>query len=120
MKHLLLLTLTLALLPGYRAAAPTAPTDITVTIYGYVYGYFGLDFPAPVDTHWPGFIYSHNRQNEFTVSQPLVGTRYNDGRVRGALDLQASTYPEANYVAGPQVLQHTYEAYVGFWLLGKA
>ncbi|WP_354583694.1 porin [Hymenobacter sp. UYCo722] len=89
-------------------------------MYGYVDGYFGLDFPAPADTRRPGFIYAHNRQNEFTVNQALVGARYDDGRVRGALGLQAGTYPEANYVAEPAVLQHIYEAYAGFRPFTKA
>ncbi|OGX85101.1 porin [Hymenobacter glacialis] len=122
MKPLLLLLLPLALGLARPAAAqlPAADTTATVQLYGYVDGYFGLDSPAPTNTRRPGFLYSHNRQNEFTVNQALVGARYDDGRVRGALGLQAGTYPEANYAAEPQVLQHIYEAYAGFRPLRRA
>ncbi|OGX89268.1 hypothetical protein BEN47_07675 [Hymenobacter lapidarius] len=117
---LLLLPLTLGLARPVAAQLPTADTTATVQLYGYVDGYFGLDFPAPTDTRRPGFLYSHNRQNEFTVNQALVGAQFDDGRVRGALGLQAGTYPEANYAAEPQVLQHIYEAYAGFRPLRRA
>ena len=54
------------------------------------------------------------------MNQALVGTRFDDGRVRGARGPQAGTYPEANCVAEPPVSQHIYEAYAGFRSLRKA
>ncbi|MDJ0366492.1 porin [Hymenobacter sp. H14-R3] len=120
MKHYYLMSL--LLLAGRLGAAQglVADTTATVKVYGYIDGYFGLDFPAAAGTVRPAFIYSHNRQNEFTVNQALVGLRYDDGVVHGALGLQAGTYPEANYAAEPAVFQHIYEAYAGFRPFKKA
>ncbi|RYY20053.1 MAG: porin, partial [Cytophagaceae bacterium] len=60
------------------------------------------------------------RQNEFTVNNALLGARYDDGQVRGALGLHAGTYVSANYAAEDPVLQHVYEAYAGFRPFKKA
>jgi hypothetical protein len=46
----------------------------------------------------------------------LLGLRYQDERVRGALALQAGTYPEANYANEPLALRHLNEANVGLRL----
>ncbi|RYY11562.1 MAG: porin, partial [Cytophagaceae bacterium] len=60
------------LLPTLVAQAQTAPTypaDTTqLTVYGYLDGYYGFDFPHPSSTQRPEFFYSHNRQDEFTVN----------------------------------------------------
>jgi len=123
MKHCY--TLILGLLVMSRFAAAQVSLDTTtraspLTLYGYIDGYYGYDVPHPNNTARPGFFYSHNRQDEFTVNQALIGLRYNDNSVRGALGLQAGTYPEANYAAEPVVLRHIYEAYAGFRPLKKA
>ena len=124
MKHRYCLLLTGLLLLPYLAGAQialdtTARPASPLTLYGYVDGYFGLDFPHPNTTARPGFFYSHNRQDEFTVNQALIGLRYDDGQLRGALGLQAGTYPEANYAAEPVLLRNLYEAYAGFRPLKK-
>ena len=119
MKHLILLAV-LALFV-WPAAAQTAPADSAkVTVYGYLDGYYGFDFPHPASTVRPDFFYSHNRQDEFTVNQALIGLRYDDGQVHGAVGLEAGTYPEANYAAEPVLLRNIYEAWAGFRPFKKA
>ena len=119
MKHLLLWGV--ALLARPALAQTPAPADTThLTVYGYLDGYYGFDFPHPASTLRPDFIYSHNRQDEFTVNQALIGVRYDDGQVRGALGLEAGTYPEANYAAEPVLLRNIYEAWAGFRPFQKA
>jgi hypothetical protein len=101
--------------------APAFPADTTkLTVYGYLDGYYGFDFPHPSSTQRPEFFYSHNRQDEFTINQALVGLRFDNGQVHGALGLQGGTYPEANYAAEPELLRNIYEAYAGFRPFKKA
>ncbi|GAB3635709.1 porin [Hymenobacter arcticus] len=104
-------------------AAPVAPAPASpgpLTYYAFVDGYYGFDFNHASTNVRPGFLYSHNRQNEFTVNQGLVGVRYDDGRVRGAVGLHAGSYVSANYAAEDQVFKHIYEAYAGFRPFKKA
>ncbi len=65
-------------------------------------------------------LYSHDRQNEFTVNQGLIGMRYQDDKVRGAIGLHAGSYVTANYAAEDQVFKHIFEAYAGFRPFEKA
>ena len=127
MKPLVLFTAT-ALLTASAAmaqttpdstAAPAAPAN-PLTTYGFVDGYYGYDFKHAATNQRPGFLYSHNRQNEFTVNNAVIGLRYDNGQVRGALGLHAGTYVSANYAAEDQVLKHLYEAYAGFRPFNKA
>ncbi|WP_165699473.1 porin [Hymenobacter jejuensis] len=101
-------------------AAPEATPPNPLSFYGYVDGYYGYDFKHADTQKRPGFLYSHNRQNEFTINNGIVGLRYQDEKVRGAFGLHAGSYVEANYAAEPQVFKHIYEAYAGFRPFEKA
>ncbi|MCI1189489.1 porin [Hymenobacter sp. DH14] len=103
-------------------AAPVAPitTPGPLTYYGFVDAYYGYDFDHANDNDRQAFLYSHGRQNEFTINQGLVGVRYDDGKVRGAVGLHAGTYVSANYANEDPVLRHVYEAYAGFRPFAKA
>ena len=122
-----LLTLSLALLAAGGASAQTttapdsaaAPTN-PLTFYGFVDGYYGYDFRYPATNTRPGFLYSHNRQNEFTINQGIVGLRYDNGQVRGAFALHAGSYVAANYAAEDPVFRHIFEGYAGFRPFKKA
>jgi hypothetical protein len=111
--------------PNLAVPAPAAPTVPAppagpLTTYGFVDAYYGFDFNHGGSNVRPGFLYSHNRQNEFTVNNAILGMRYDDGKVRGALGIHAGTYVSANYAAEDQVLKHIYEAYAGFRPFDKA
>ncbi|MBC7446855.1 MAG: porin [Hymenobacteraceae bacterium] len=93
--------------------APNTPAGSSLTTYGYVDAYYGYDLTSKAQDR-PGFLYSHDRNNEFTVNNAIVGVRYQDDQVRGALGLHAGPYVEANYAAEPPVMRHLYEAYAGF------
>jgi hypothetical protein len=101
-------------------AAPTTPAAGPLTYYGFVDAYYGYDFGHANGNDRQYFLYSHARQNEFTINQALVGVRYDDGHVRGAVGLHAGTYVSANYAAEDPVLKHIYEAYAGFRPFAKA
>ncbi|TGE18059.1 porin [Hymenobacter elongatus] len=103
------------------AQAPATPaTAGPLTPYGFVDAYYGYDFKHNDTQDRPGFLYSHDRQNEFTVNNALIGLRYQDEKVRGALGLHAGSYVSANYAAEDQVFKHIYEAYAGFRPFQKA
>ncbi|SNC68026.1 Putative beta-barrel porin-2, OmpL-like. bbp2 [Hymenobacter gelipurpurascens] len=104
-----------------QAASPdSAVAAKPLTFYGFVDGYYGYDFKHVDTNNRPSFLYSHNRQNEFAVNNAILGLRYNDGNVRGALGLHAGTYVAANYANEDPALRHLYEAYAGFRPLRKA
>ncbi len=119
-RYFTLLASALLALPAAARPAPAPADTARVQVYGYLDGYYGFDFPHPAGTQRPEFFYSHNRQDEFTVNQALVGLRYDNGQVRGALGVQGGTYPEANYAAEPVLLRNIYEAWAGFRPFRKA
>ena len=104
-----------------KAAVPIAsPAPNPLSYYGFVDAYYGFDFNHNNTNTRPYFLYSHNRQNEFTVNNAILGARYNDDKVRGSVALHAGTYVSANYAAEDPVLKHIYEAYAGFRPFRKA
>lgn len=96
----------------------------TLTIGAYVEAYYTYDFNKPADNNRPGFIYSHNRHNEFNLNLGFLKAAYSADRVRANLALAAGTYMNTNYAAEPGVLKNIYEANAGvklnkkknFWL----
>ncbi|TDN40444.1 porin [Hymenobacter sp. UV11] len=127
MKKLLATGLLLSTLGLAHAQAPTpldtakaAPAPNPLSYYGFVDAYYGFDFNHDNTNVRPYFLYAHNRQNEFTVNNAVLGARYDDGRVRGSLALHAGTYVSANYASEDPVLKHIYEAYAGFRPFKKA
>lgn len=99
-------------------ATPTATNPLT--FYGFADAYFGYDFNNDHTQERPGFLYSHDRQNEFAVNNAILGMRYQDDNVRGAIGIHAGSYVTANYAAEDQVFKHLYEAYAGFRPFPKA
>ena len=115
----------LAVLPLAAAAqAPAAPDSAAaprpLTYYAYVDGYYGYDFGHANGNERQSFLYSHSRQNEFSVNQALLGVRYDDGRVRGTVALHSGSCPAANYANEDPTFRHVYEAYAGFRPFAKA
>lgn len=84
---------------------------LSINAYGEVY--YAYDFGNPENHTKPGFIYSHNRHNEFTVNLAMIKASYQTENVRSNLALAAGTYMNANYAAETGVLKNIYEANVG-------
>ncbi len=84
-----------------------------ISFSGYVEAYFQHDFNKPADNNRPGFVYSHNRQNEFNVNLGFLKASYNTERIRANLALAAGTYMNANYAAETGVLKNIFEANAG-------
>ncbi|GAB2943655.1 porin [Hymenobacter coalescens] len=105
---------------GGRTDSAAVPTPANpLTFYGFVDGYYGYDLQGR-SARRPDFLYAHSRANEFALNNAVLGARYDDGQVRGALGLHAGTYVEANYAAEPAALRPVYEAYAGFRPFARA
>lgn len=86
------------------------------TVSGYVEAYYSYDFNKPADNNRPGFLYSHNRSNEFNINLAFIKGSYTAERVRANVAVAAGTYMNANYAAEPGVLKNIFEANAGFKL----
>ena len=82
----------------------------SLTISGYAEAYYQYDFNKPSDNNRPGFIYSHNRHNEFNLNLGFIKANYTAARVRANLALAVGSYM---YAAEPGVLKNIYEANAG-------
>ena len=85
-----------------------------LTISGYAETYFQYDANNPDNNSRPGFIYSHNRNNEVSLNLGFIKANYDNEKVRANLAIAAGSYMNANYAAEPGVLKNIYEANVGF------
>jgi hypothetical protein len=87
-----------------------------LTFGGYAEAYYSYDLNKPTDNSRPGFIYSHNRHNEFNVNLAFIKASYSSERARANVALAAGTYMNANYAAEPGVLKNILEGNVGYKL----
>lgn len=98
----------------FLAKAQNDSIQKPLTISGYAEVYFLADFNNPVNNTRPGFVYSHNRNNEVNVNLAFIKANYSEKAMRANLALAAGTYMNANYAAEQGVLKNIYEANVGF------
>lgn len=99
------------------AVAQDSTGSLAVT--GYAEVYYQYNFNKPSDNTDPGFIYSHNRHNEFNLNLGFIKANYTATRVRANIAMAAGTYMNANYSAEPGVLKNVYEANAGIKLSKK-
>ncbi len=83
---------------------------------GYAEVYYQYDFNNPQNNNRPGFVYSHNRNNEVNLNLGFIKANFNAERVRANLAVATGTYMNANYAVEPGVLKNIYEATVGIRL----
>lgn len=88
-------------------------SGINVAISGYAEPYYGYDFNDPADGNRPGFVYAHNRHNEFNLNIAYLKGSVSAQRFHGNLAVMAGTYANANLVAEHGTLQNLYEANAG-------
>ncbi len=111
MKNFLFLTFL-----GLAANLFGQDTTATVQFSGYAETFYAYDFNQPTDNRRPGFLYSHNRQNEFNLNLGFLKAAYSSKKTRANLALATGTYIADNYAAEPQVLKNILEANVGLKL----
>lgn len=84
-----------------------------LTIGGYAEVYYQHDFNNPTSNTRPGFVYSHNRNNEVSVNLGMIKAAYETEKVRVNLGLGVGSYMNTNYAAEEGVLKNIYEANLG-------
>ena len=121
MKKILLgaMLLTGTSLFAQDSAKTETPKPNPFSFSGYVEAFYQYDFNKPKDNNRPGFIYSHNRHNEFNLNLGFLKGSYNAERVRANLAIAAGTYMNANYAAETGVLKNVYEANAGLKIAGR-
>ena len=87
-----------------------------LTISGYAEVYYQQDFNNPKSNTRPGFVYSHNRNNEVSLNLGLIKAAYETEKVRANIGLGVGSYMNANYAAEEGVLKNIYEANIGLKL----
>ena len=98
---------------GITASAQNDSINKPFNISGYAEVYYTADFNNPKNNNRPGFVYSHNRNNEINVNLAYIKTAYNTENVRANLALAVGTYMNANYAAEQGVMKNVYEANAG-------
>ncbi len=101
------------------SAKTETPKPNPFSFSGYAEVYFQYDLNKPKDNNRPGFIYSHNRHNEFNLNLGFLKGSYNSERVRANLAIAAGTYMNANYAAETGVLKNILEANAGLKISKK-
>ena len=91
----------------------------SLTFSGYAEIYYQYDLNKPPGGDRPGFVYSHNRHNEFNLNLGFVKVGYAAEQARANLAFAAGTYVTANYAAEPGVLKNIFEANAGVKLSKK-
>jgi hypothetical protein len=86
---------------------------LNFSVSGYAEPYYGYDFNKPADGNRPGFVYAHNRHNEFNLNIAYLKGAVNAERFRGNLAIMAGTYANANLSAEPGTLRNLFEANAG-------
>ncbi|WP_086949098.1 porin [Sphingobacterium sp. JB170] len=84
-----------------------------LTINGYAEVYYQQYFNNPKSNARPGFMYSHNRNNEVSLNLGLIKAAYQTDNVRANLGFGVGSYMNANYAAEEGVLKNIYEANIG-------
>ncbi|HLP53309.1 MAG TPA: porin [Chitinophagales bacterium] len=95
------------------------PWKGNLELSAYIEAYYLFDINNPASGNGPGFIYSHNRHNEFNVNLAFVKLNYTAARLRANIALMAGTYSNANLSAEPGVLKNVFEANAGINLTKK-
>lgn len=94
-------------------------SKLSISLSGYAEPYYGFDLNEPADGNRPGFVYAHNRHNEFNLNIAFLKASVGAQRMRGNIAIMAGTYANANLAAEPGTLQNIYEANAGVKLSKK-
>lgn len=117
MKRIFLVTCFYSIATIVRGQDSTDKKSFTIT--GYAETYYQYDFNKPTNGNLPGFIYNHNRHNEFNLNLGFFKVGYNTEKLRANIALAAGTYMNANYAAEQGTLKNVFEANVGIKLSNK-
>ncbi|OJV55553.1 MAG: hypothetical protein BGO31_19535 [Bacteroidetes bacterium 43-16] len=98
-------------LGAQEATTNTEPKPLILSAYAEAY--YQYDANNPMSNARPGFVYSHNRNNEVSLNLAYLKANYSTAKIRANLAIAAGSYMNANYAAEPGVLKNIYEGNVG-------
>lgn len=84
-----------------------------LTITGYAEAYYQFDANRPLNNKRPGFVYSHNRNNEVSLNLAYIKANYSTEKLRANIAFGVGSYMNANYAAEPDVLKNIHEGNIG-------
>ena len=83
----------------------------SLSFSGYVEAYYSYNVNKPQTHTAPGFIYSHNKVDEFAINLGYIKASYQTENVRANLALATGTYMSDNYAAESSVFKNIFESY---------
>lgn len=113
MKHLIATCLFICAATTGFAQDTTSQNQAPISWMVFADVYYAYDFNRPQNHEKAPFLYNHKRHNEVNLNLALAQVAYNGTNVRGAIGLQAGTYPQYNYAAEQDLLKMVYQANVG-------
>ncbi len=118
MKKLLLLIIILIITFAANLPAQSDSTiqKPTLNFFGFVDVFYAYDFNEPEGSARQGFLYNHNRHNEFNVNLALLQMQLDGGAYRANVGLMAGTYAQDNLAAEQDLLKNIFEANAGISL----
>jgi len=121
MKRSIIITTFLLANTGFLQAQQDTPAvqNNPLTISGYAEAYYQYEANRPLNNQRPGFVYSHNRNNEVSLNLAYLKANYNTTKIRANLVLAVGSYMNANYAAEPGVLKNIYEGNIGVKIAKK-
>lgn len=85
----------------------------------YLESYFSWAPRSESSSEKPENFFNHKMNNQPAINAAIGILRWNDGQARAALGIIAGHYSKYNMAIEPGILQHVYEATVGFKLSAK-
>jgi hypothetical protein len=113
MKYLLLITALFSFLSAIAIEDSAHAEKPHIVFSGYSEIYYSYDFSNPNNHRKAGFLYSHNRHNEFNLNLGFLKATYNTSLVRSNIAFMTGTYANANLATEPGVLKNIFEANIG-------
>lgn len=86
---------------------------------GFADLYYQYDFNQPLSNERPPFIYNHKKHNRPSLNLAVLKLSYNNKKLTGNMALMAGDYSRYNLAAEPRLLQHVYEANIGYRFTDK-
>lgn len=99
--------------------AQTDSSKSPLSFSGYVEAYYSYNMNKPQTHTAPGFIYSHNKVDEFAINLGYIKASYQTENVRANIAFATGTYMSANYAAESSVFKNIFEADAGIKISKK-
>lgn len=101
------------------AVAQDSSAASKISISGFLDVYYQHDFNTPATKERPSFLYNHKQHAAFAVNLALLRVAYQDKKLKATIGLMTGDYAQYNLAAEPRLLQHVYEANIGYHFSDK-